>query len=103
MLEVRRGLDRGYADHGWSKSYHTFSFADYYDPVYEDYGVLRGINEDRVKAGTGFANRAQRDMDMLTYLLAGELQHQDSLGTVSILKPGEVQRVSAGSGITESE
>jgi redox-sensitive bicupin YhaK (pirin superfamily) len=103
MLEVRRSLDRGYADHGWLKTYHTFSFADYYDPVYEDYGSLSVINEDRIKPGKGFDSHAHRDVEILTYLLEGELEHQDSMGNNSILRPGDVQRMSAGAGITQSE
>src|ERR1700688_5029459 len=103
MLEVRRSLDRGYADHGWLKTYHTFSFADYYDPVYEDYGPLSVINEDRIKPGKGFDSRAHRDVEILTYVLEGELEHQDSMGNSSIVRPGDVQRLSAGAGITQSE
>ena len=103
MLEVRRSLDRGYADHGWLKTYHTFSFADYYDPVYEDYGPLRVINEDRIRPGKGFGSHEHRDVEILTYLLDGELVHKDSLGNDSIVRPGDVQRMSAGAGITQTE
>jgi redox-sensitive bicupin YhaK (pirin superfamily) len=103
MLEVRRSLDRGYADHGWLKTYHTFSFADYYDPVYEDYGPLRVINEDRIRPGKGFGSHEHRDVEILTYLLDGELVHKDSLGNASIVRPGDLQRMSAGAGITQTE
>jgi quercetin 2,3-dioxygenase len=103
MLEVRRGLDRGYADHGWLKSYHTFSFEDYYDPVFENFGALRVVNEDRIKPGKGYNNKAYRDVEILTYVLAGELEHKDSLGNATVIRPGDVQRLSGGSGVSQSE
>ena len=103
MLDVRRGSDRGHFDHGWLDTYHTFSFADYQDPDWVDYGPLRVINDDRVVAGQGFGKHGHRDMEILTYLLAGELQHRDSLGNGSVIRVGDVQRMSAGTGVTHSE
>ncbi|HEX4387751.1 MAG TPA: pirin family protein [Steroidobacteraceae bacterium] len=103
MLDVRRGGDRGHFDHGWLDTYHTFSFADYQDPDWMDYGPLRVINDDRVVAGQGFGKHGHRDMEILTYLLAGELQHRDSLGNGSLIRVGDVQRMSAGTGVTHSE
>lgn len=104
MLEVRRSLDRGYADQGGLKSYHTFSFGDYYDPVFEDFGALRVINEDRIKPGKGYEPRSdEADVEILTYIIAGELEHKDSLGNNSVLRPGHLQRWSPGAGITQSE
>jgi len=103
MLEVRRSLDRGYADHGWLKSYHTFSFDDYYDPVYEDFGALRVINENHIRPGKGYDPQSHQDVEILTYVIAGELSHSDSLGNAAIIRPGAVQRLSAGSGVTQSE
>jgi quercetin 2,3-dioxygenase len=104
MLEVRRSLDRGYADHGGLKSYHTFSFGDYYDPVFEDFGALRVINEDRIKPGRGYDHcPSDADVEILTFVLAGALEHKDSLGNASVLRPGDVQRWSASAGVTRSE
>lgn len=103
MLELRRSLDRGYADNGGLKSYHTFSFGEYYDPVYEDFGALRVINEDRIKPRRGYNSAPPNDMEVLTYLLAGELEHKDSLGNSCIVRPGELQRWTVAPGVTQSE
>ena len=103
MLEVRRSAERGTFDHGWLKTSHTFSFADYYDPRWVEYGALRVINDDRVAPGRGFGKHGHRDMEIITYILEGELEHRDSLGNGSVIRVGDVQRLSAGSGVTHSE